>query len=55
MDIRPSLAETLAEKTDLLSWLLKRIQVREFTPNKQYASEILSIMLQGSKGTQTGI
>ncbi|KAI8365389.1 Catenin-beta-like protein [Radiomyces spectabilis] len=42
----PSLAERIALKTDLLPWLLKRIQTKGFDSNRGYASEILSILLQ---------
>ena len=36
----------LVEKTQLLKWLLGRIRPREFDPNKQYASELLAILVQ---------
>lgn len=44
------IAEGIATKTPLLSWLLKRLQVREspISQNKQYAGEVLSILLQSS-------
>ncbi|XP_065887853.1 beta-catenin-like protein 1 [Dysidea avara] len=36
----------------LLQWLLKRLKVRQFDPNKLYCSEILSILVQGNSGNQ---
>ena len=36
----------------LLQWLLKRLKVRQFDPNKLYCSEILSILVQGSATNQ---
>ena len=36
----------------LLQWLLKRLKVRQFDPNKLYCSEILSILVQGNTGNQ---
>ncbi len=43
----------LIEKTLLLKWLLGRIRPREFDPNKQYASELLAILVQ-VRPTDTG-
>eukprot|EP00736_Rhodelphis_marinus_P009858 Rmarinus@m.24492 len=48
VEARPVFAEEICEKTEFLSWLLARIRTREFDPNKQYASEILAILLQSS-------
>ncbi|KAJ3102727.1 hypothetical protein HDU97_000340 [Phlyctochytrium planicorne] len=45
----PQLAEVIIEKTTLLPWLLKRIAVRQFDSNRQYSSEIISILLQNSR------
>lgn len=47
---QPSLAETMVRETDIFQWLLKRIQVREspLSQNKQYAAELLAILLQTS-------
>lgn len=36
----------------LLPWLLKRLRVRQFDPNKLYASEILSILIQENASNQ---
>ena len=47
---QPSTTERIGADTTLLSWLLKRIQKNEspLTQNKQYAAEILAILLQSS-------
>lgn len=47
---RPSIAATLGQKTELLPWLLSRIRRPEPTvsQNKQYAAELLAILLQSS-------
>lgn len=47
---RPSIVSTVGEDTKILSWLLFRIQMPEpkVTQNKQYAAEILAILLQSS-------
>ena len=44
------IAEAIATKTQLLSWLLERLQTREspISQNKQYAGEVLAILLQSS-------
>ena len=44
------IAEQIGTKSDLLPWLLKRIQIKEprVGQNKQYAAEILAILLQSS-------
>jgi hypothetical protein len=46
----PPLADTVVSDTTLLPWLLQRIAKKEFDSNKQYASEILAIVLQQSSG-----
>lgn len=46
VQLRPALAESLLERTKLLKWLLARIRVKASDSNKQYASEILSILMQ---------
>ena len=47
---RPSIAITVGQKTRLLPWLLSRVRKPETTvsQNKQYAAEILAILLQSS-------
>ncbi|BEJ09459.1 hypothetical protein CcaverHIS641_0603740 [Cutaneotrichosporon cavernicola] len=42
----PPLADQLVSSTKVLPWLLGRISKSPFDSNKQYASEILSILLQ---------
>ncbi|KAH9625791.1 hypothetical protein KSS87_006035 [Heliosperma pusillum] len=48
IEVKPNVAEIVCEKTKLMRWLLGKIKVREFDGNKQYASEILAILLQNS-------
>ena len=54
---RPSIATILGQKTQLLPWLLSRIRKPEPTvsQNKQYAAEILAILLQSSSENCTEI
>ncbi|KAF8544332.1 Catenin-beta-like protein [Trichophaea hybrida] len=54
---QPSLAETMVKETDLFPWLLKRIQIREspLSQNKQYAAELLAILLQTSQANRKRI
>ena len=46
LSFMPPLAEQIVENTSLLPWLLKRVAEKAHDSNKQYASEILSIVLQ---------
>lgn len=52
---RPSLAEKIGQDTTILQWLLQRIQKREspVSQNKQYAAEVLAILLQSSELNRT--
>ncbi|CAN0897374.1 Beta-catenin-like protein 1 [Linum grandiflorum] len=52
IEVKPAVAEMVCERTKLLRWLLGKIKVREFDSNKQYASEILAILLQNSTANQ---
>ncbi|KAK9733001.1 hypothetical protein RND81_04G037400 [Saponaria officinalis] len=52
IEVKPGVAEIVCEKTKLMRWLLGKIKVREFDGNKQYASEILAILLQNSVANQ---
>ncbi|KAK3218524.1 hypothetical protein Dsin_012494 [Dipteronia sinensis] len=52
IEVKPSVAELVCEKTKLFRWLLGKIKIREFDSNKQYASEILAILLQNSTANQ---
>jgi beta-catenin-like protein 1 len=47
---KASLAEKIGQDTGVLKWLLERIQKREspVSQNKQYAAEVLAILLQSS-------
>lgn len=51
VSLDPKYAENIALKTEALTWLLNRIQNKSFDANIAYASEILSILLQDSRGT----
>jgi len=52
---RPSIVSTMGRDTQLLSWLLSRIQKPEPTvsQNKQYSAEVLAILLQSSPTNRT--
>ncbi|XP_004288588.1 PREDICTED: beta-catenin-like protein 1-like isoform 2 [Fragaria vesca subsp. vesca] len=52
IEVKPAVAELVCEKTKLLKWLMSKIKVKEFDGNKQYASEILAILLQSSEANQ---
>ncbi|KAJ6364478.1 hypothetical protein OIU76_029434 [Salix suchowensis] len=52
IEVEPKVAEMICEKTRVLKWLLAKLKVREFDSNKQYAAEILSILLQNSEANQ---
>ena len=45
-----SISDKIAQQTPVMSWLLERIKIREspVTQNKQYAAEVLAILLQSS-------
>nr|CAG8539392.1 13438_t:CDS:10 [Entrophospora candida] len=48
----PTYSETIVNGTNLLQWLLTRVKVKGFDSNKQYASEILAILLQNSRANR---
>lgn len=50
ISLDPKYAEDIALRTDILPWLLKRLQTKGFDSNIAYASEILSILLQDNRG-----
>ncbi|KAK9950615.1 hypothetical protein M0R45_006096 [Rubus argutus] len=52
IEVKPAVSELVCEKTKLLKWLMSKIKVKEFDGNKQYASEILAILLQNSLANQ---
>lgn len=41
-----------AGEQGMMTWLLKRVRVRQYDPNKLYASEILAILLQDNESNQ---
>lgn len=49
LSFMPPLADQIVADTPLLPWLLRRIAQKEYDSNKQYASEILAILLQQSR------
>uniref|UniRef100_A0A251S5H8 Putative armadillo-type fold protein n=1 Tax=Helianthus annuus TaxID=4232 RepID=A0A251S5H8_HELAN len=52
IEVKPAVAEMVCERTKLMRWIVGKIKVREFDSNKQYASEILAILLQSSAANQ---
>ncbi|KAI8994501.1 Catenin-beta-like protein [Pilobolus umbonatus] len=49
ISLDPKYTENIALKTEIIPWLLKRLQVKEFDANIAYASEILSILIQDNR------
>ncbi|WWD22882.1 hypothetical protein CI109_107377 [Kwoniella shandongensis] len=49
LSFMPPLAEQIVFETTLLPWLIQRVLKKEYDSNKQYASEILAILLQDSR------
>ncbi|KAJ3340182.1 hypothetical protein HDU93_007271 [Gonapodya sp. JEL0774] len=49
ISVDPTLAETVVRATTLLPWLLTRIRAKAMDSNKQYASEMLAVLLQSSR------
>jgi beta-catenin-like protein 1 len=52
LSFMPPLAEQIVSKTTLLPWLLERIQAKVYDSGKQYASEILSILIQQDRANR---
>ncbi|KAJ3046658.1 hypothetical protein HK097_000660 [Rhizophlyctis rosea] len=50
--VDPTHAETVVSKTNILPWLLQRVRVKQFDSNRQYASELLAILLQNSRANR---
>jgi hypothetical protein len=48
----PPLANQIVEQTELLPWLLSRLTVPAYDSNKQYASEVLAVLLQEERGVR---
>ena len=46
VELVPEVATAVVEKTGLLRWLLARLRAPEAGGNRQYASEILAVLLQ---------
>lgn len=51
ISLEPKYAQDIALNTEVLPWLLKRLEKKEFDANIAYTSEILSILLQNNRGT----
>ena len=51
-ELSPAVLEALCERTEIISWLLTRLQAKAFDQNKLYASEVLSILMQNSESNQ---
>jgi beta-catenin-like protein 1 len=49
LGFNPQLAETLVSKTDILPWLLRRIESKAHDENRGYAAEMISIMVQNNR------
>ncbi|TPX78390.1 hypothetical protein CcCBS67573_g00354 [Chytriomyces confervae] len=49
ISVDPTIAEKVVSSTTLLTWLLSRIGMKQFDSNRQYASELLAILLQTSR------
>eukprot|EP00802_Teleaulax_amphioxeia_P005483 Tamp_05487.p1 GENE.Tamp_05487~~Tamp_05487.p1 ORF type:complete len:552 (-),score=176.11 Tamp_05487:184-1839(-) len=56
-EISPSALEGLCERTELVPWLLTRLQAKskELEANKLYASEVLSILVANSSANQVRV
>ena len=54
---QPAISEKLVQNSEALKWLLTRIQKLEspVTQNKQYASEVLAILLQASNSNRLSV
>jgi len=48
LSFMPPLADQVGSSTDILAWLLERMLRPAHDSNRQYAAEILSILLQSS-------
>mgnify|MGYP003641540554 CR=1 FL=1 len=48
----PQFADIIGQKTEIIAWLLKRVQTSGSDANKLYASEILAILLQNNPQNQ---
>ena len=55
VSLRAALAEEIIAQTQLLPWLLRRMQRDRFDQNKGYAGELLAILLQGSEANREAL
>lgn len=55
VSLRVALAEEIVAQTQLLPWLLRRMQRDRFDQNKGYAGELLAILLQGSEANREAL
>jgi beta-catenin-like protein 1 len=53
VSVDSKLAETIVENTNLFPWILTRLSVKGFDSVRQYASELLAILLQASQANRT--
>eukprot|EP00730_Choanoeca_flexa_P018968 TRINITY_DN9250_c0_g1_i5.p1 TRINITY_DN9250_c0_g1~~TRINITY_DN9250_c0_g1_i5.p1 ORF type:complete len:554 (+),score=162.36 TRINITY_DN9250_c0_g1_i5:59-1720(+) len=52
LELKPELVESLVKDTDLLTWLIKRLEAPEFDANKLYVSELLAVLVQTSEANR---
>lgn len=58
IELKPDLSEVIVAQTKILTFLLGRLgsaQSKDFHPNKLYASEVLSMLLQASEANQQAL
>jgi beta-catenin-like protein 1 len=48
LSFMPPLADQVGSSTDIVAWLVARMQQKAHDSNRQYSSEMLSILLQNS-------
>jgi beta-catenin-like protein 1 len=53
--LQPALAEAICQRTNILTYLLSRLEVKAFSPNKLHCSEVLAILLQNSEANQQSV
>lgn len=49
MGFNPQLSTHLVAKTNIVQWLLKRVQAKKQDENRGYAAELLVILLQDNR------
>nr|KAJ3420274.1 hypothetical protein HK105_005871 [Polyrhizophydium stewartii] len=55
LSIDPTLAERIVDSTSIIPWILGRIAVKGFDSVRQYASELLAILLQTSRANRARV